>query len=978
MLVSPAMAQDYTNVTASGRVLGADGSAIVGATVQVASTDRGFTRSASTDGSGSFKFPQLAPGAYTITVSAAGFETYTEPGVQLTQASAANQFTLKPVGGDAVEGIVVTAGRKQVADFEKTTTGAVINIGDLAQRVPVSRSLRDIILLAPGTVQGSASHNGAFANQATISGAAFTENAYYLNGLNITDFRMGFSPVAVPFDFYQTVEVKTGGFQAEFGRATGGVVNATTKSGSNAFHGSVTGTWEPNGLRSASPNTYAADNDGAFVENRETVYQLSGPLIKDHLFFYGLYNTRDMRSINANQGNTDPTKNTADEQINRSPFWGGKLDAIVVDGQHLEFTYFDTTSITRTNTYAYNSDTDALGAVQGGNNQRSGGKNYVGRYTGTFAPWITVSAAYGVNKSTGGTLPLDTSHEKVLDNRSGQSVDIGLNKVDSVSFNDDKREFYRGDVDLYFSALGSHHVRFGYDHELDTATQFFHTMGGGAYYYYRVTDPTTDITHLPTGTEYMVTRVYSNSGAFQAVNQAFYIQDNWSLMNDRLTLQLGLRNDKFDNRDAGGQSFYTSGNQWGPRLGFTFDPTGDGDTKIYGSFGRYFLPVAVNTNLSLAGAVLTFNRYNLLNGINPGSNTPIQGAPISTVEGNSPCPDTGVANCTISRDGSVSNPTSFIARNLKPQSEDEFIIGAERRVTSRIKVGAYYTQRKLNHVLEDAAIDLGAIDYCTGKGFAAADCKKIFSGGSQFVLINPGEDAVVKLIGMPDGSTPTVRLTADQLRYPKAERNFKSMTFTVDREFDGVWSLSGSYTWASTRGNYEGGVKSDVGQAATGITADFDSPGFTIGSYGTLPNSRAHTFKAYGSFQVTDWLQLGANAVVQSPRKYGCIGVVPADIDTVAHGYGGYGFFCQGKSVPRASAFESDWRKQLDMSAQLKLPTDFDATLRLDVFNVFNSKAAVDFQESGDLSNGGVDKTYGLPATYQSPRAVRLQVRVGF
>lgn len=987
-MAAPAAAQDYTNVTAAGRVQGTDGKPIAGATVEIRS-NQGYNRTLTTDSSGSFRAAQVPPGTYTFTISADGYDTFSDNSVVLSQAGAANQFTLTPAGAAGGD-IVVTAGRVQVADFEKTTTGAVINVGELATRVPVSRSLRDVVLLAPGTIQGGSAQNSAFAGQATIGGASFAENAYYLNGLNITEFRQGFSPVAIPFDFYQTVDVKSGGFQAEFGRATGGVVVATTKSGSNDFHGSVLFNWEPNDLTGKSPNTYAADNDGDYHERKEAIFQLSGPIVKDHLFFYGLYNTRQVTDINGSA----QVPATALIQSTNSPFYGGKLDGFLW-GQHLEFTYFNTTSTTYNRSFNYNPATDQLSTFSGGSSSRAGGENYVGRYTGTITNWLTVSAAYGVNKNRAGSIPLDTTTPFVTNNIDTNNVFRvpASNTSSSITTNDDRREFYRGDVDVSVNFLGSHHFRAGYDREKLTATQLTNPIGGGAIDIYRSAGAG-DLTNTPVGTIYTKQRFFQNGGAFNTINQAYYLQDSWSLFRDRVTLQLGIRNDRFDNRDAADKSFYKSGNQWGPRLGFTIDPVGDGRTKIYGSFGRYFLPIAANTNIRSAGAETDYSRYNFAtigaNGL------PIIGAPITTITGGANCPDTGIANCTVVRVGEVADPSSLQAKELKPQSQDEYIIGGEQRIGARMKVGAYFTYRKLNNVLEDAAIDIAARNYCyaqpnpatPGRNFTTAQCNRLYTGFSQYVLINPGNAATITLsgrggLGLPDGTNPTVNFTAAQLGYPKAVRDYKSMTFTFDREFDGKWSFSGSYVLAADVGNYEGGVKSDIGQADSGATEDFDQPGFEVGAYGYLPNHRRHTFKAYGSYQVGDFLTLGLNGVLQSPKKFGCIGVVPTTVDPFANQYAGGGFFCLDQNnvsqpTPRGRSFQSDWRKSVDLSLTFRVPFDYDASVRFDVFNVFNDKSKLDFDEIGDLDIGVRNGTYGQVLTYQAPRSARIQLRVGF
>lgn len=222
MIAAPAAAQDYNQVNATGRVQGTNGQPIAGARVTVTSNAQGDSRSVTTGADGSFRVPALQQGTYTFSIQADGFDPLTDSAVALTQAGAANQFTLAAAGtattGDAGSEIVVVAGRRQVVDFDRNTTGTVINLGDLATRVPVARDIASVIQLSPGTTQGDA----AFGNLANISGSSVAENAFFLNGLNITNFRTGLGAVAVPFEFYQTVEIKNGGLAAEYGRLTGG------------------------------------------------------------------------------------------------------------------------------------------------------------------------------------------------------------------------------------------------------------------------------------------------------------------------------------------------------------------------------------------------------------------------------------------------------------------------------------------------------------------------------------------------------------------------------------------------------------------------------------------------------------------------------------------------------------------------------------------------------------------------------------
>eukprot|EP01037_Dinobryon_pediforme_P031873 gene31873-36567_t len=156
-----AQAQDYTNIAASGRVTAQDGAPIADAEIKITASDKGVSRVAKTDATGAYTIPQLSPGNYDVSITANGFAVYTERNVALTrETGGANSYRLVPAAqaGD----IVVTGSRQRVADFQDTTVGSTINLGSLTQRVPIGRSLRDVMLLTPGTVQGSSPSNGGF------------------------------------------------------------------------------------------------------------------------------------------------------------------------------------------------------------------------------------------------------------------------------------------------------------------------------------------------------------------------------------------------------------------------------------------------------------------------------------------------------------------------------------------------------------------------------------------------------------------------------------------------------------------------------------------------------------------------------------------------------------------------------------------------------------------------------------------------
>jgi hypothetical protein len=989
VFVAPVAAQDYTNVNATGRVLGTDGNPVANATVTMTSGAQGFSRTVVTDKSGAYRISQIPAGSYSFNVTAEGFDTYSEDNVEISTAQTGNQFTLQAIGLSTE--IVVTAGRIQVADFDRTTTGSVINVTELATRVPVARNLNAIVQLAPGTTEGDA----AFGDLPAISGASVSENAFYLNGLNITDFRKGLGAVTVPFEFYDTIEVKTGGYQAEFGRSTGGVVNAITKSGSNDLHAGVVVSYEANKLSSQSPNTIISDNDGDYRERIDANFYVSGPIIKDRLFVYGLYNSRFRKT-----GDGSNTANRYDIGSTNSPFWGVKVDAIPLDGHRLEFTYFDTSSKGQTDSFDYTPLTNKIGDAQSSEVSLTGGANYVGRYTGQLADWLTISAAYGKNKNRDATLSNRNDYPTIIENRASRlpagqsSANIGnATNVSEASY--DSRKFYRADVDVNVELLGSHHFRAGYDREelKQNSTQSY--TGGLVYQYYTAAAGSP---YAPAGSDYYTARTRVVGGVFTGLNEAFYLQDNWSLFDNRINLQLGVRNDHFKNKNALGVAFYDAKNQWAPRLGFTGDVFGDRRTKVYGSYGKYFLPLAGNSSFLQTGGILDYTQYFGYNGMNA-DGTPVAGTPLNFASATA-CPGSASVSCTVTGDGAPKPAAANVSASLKSQYVDEYIVGLEQRVGSRWKFGINLTYRNLGRSLEDVAIDAAVNAYCTQQ---AISCSKgttgrsAFRGFNQYVLVNPGSDVTVQLYTPINGeATPrTVTLSAAALKYPKAKRVYKAATFTFDREYDGKWSLGGSYTYSSSKGNAEGGVLSDIGQDDTGLTQSFDQPGLTDGSYGFLPGHREHSLKAYGSFAVGKWLTLGANASLESPRKFGCIGLHPTD--RFAQAYGAASFYCvvdsKGnvvtdpanpngdplKLTPRGTVFESDWNKQLDLSLAFKVPVEtIDAQLRLDVFNAFNWKSKLDFSEFGTDDDGNPQADFATVRSYQAPRFVRLQLALRF
>ncbi|WP_339862748.1 TonB-dependent receptor [Paremcibacter congregatus] len=976
--VTTATAEDYTTGTLSGTVQNEAGTKLAGAIITLVNK-QGAKRTIVTDENGSYRAPALSIGEYTATIEMAGHETLTGQKLNISIGSAGEiTFTLDSQDS-TMEEVFVVGTRQAGYDFNSTTTGLSVSVDEVFSRTPIARDSTSIALLAPGTSEGdSAFEGGNRSRLASIGGSSVAENVYYVNGMNITNFRTFVGGSTLPFEFYEQVEVKTGGYQAEFGRSTGGVINAVTKSGTNEFSGGANVFWEGNALRETTPDTYSNANRFDRDENVDANFYLSGPVIEDRLFFFAMYNPR-------NNTQTDYTKSQKFVETKNDPFWGVKFDLNLFEGHKLEATIFSDDQSAETVNYAFNpdnkdiADVDAekdLGEKIGTSTDKSGGTNKIFKYTGVLADWVTISGLYGEN-SFSRSVTSDVDANPAIYASAGFRGYTSLTQLGNwsnfrVETGFDERKAYRIDADFYFEALGDHHIRMGWDREDLTAVN--ETINsGGVYYRYR-TAGSSDTHGFAAGEEYVVVREYANGGTFNTTQSALYIQDSWQAL-ENLTLNIGVRNETFKNKNGNGEKYIEVKNQVAWRAGATWDPMNDGANRIYGNWGRYYLPIATNTSIRQASAETYIQRYYHLDGINPTDDTPIYD--------NTATPE----DIEVFGDGTINSPAEILDINIKPMYQDEFILGYEHDFGNGWQVGIRGIYRKLGRMIEDVAIDKAVEAWGVENGYDAAQIQSFWSGFHQYVLTNPGSGMTVSLAkegltgnAADEGEFVVADLTAAQLRYPKGKRTYKALEFTFAREWDGQWSLEGSYTMSFSKGNTEGSVKSDNGQDDAGITTDFDQPGLVDGSYGWLPNDRRHKFKVWGAYAVTDWMTVGAKFDLASPRKFGCIGYHPTD--DFAQAYGAASWYCNSVPTPRGESFDSDWVKTLDLSASI-IPSFSDSipgdiVMRIDVFNVFNSHAVRDYREIGETGLNQPDPNYGKPTGFQSPRRIRLSASYKF
>lgn len=952
-LTSTVNAQSNTDGYIYGSVGGAGDTTVV-----VLNIDTGARRTASPDSRGNYRIAALPVGSYRVALLEDGVESQAREDVNVSIGSgSAVHFGSGMTDSDviALEKFTVSGSLVSPIDVSQTTSVTILR-EETIDLLPVPRTLAGVALLAPGTTQG----DDAFGDLVSFGGASVAENAYFINGFNITNFRNGLGGSTVPFEFYKEFQVMTGGYGAEFGRSTGGVINTVTKRGSN--------NWEIGGNVYFEPDAMASKLrseiwNGQRLENNENDYDesytqnvyLSGPILKDRLFFYGIYQTRDNASKFA-------TESSYYQDQSEDPFWGVKVDWQIIDSQKVEFTAFSDKRETVRDRWLYDTGTEDRAAYVGASTFKRGGENYIGRYTGLFFDdRLMLSALYGegtydrTDEGAGDTNPY------IVESRNPPTRVIGFSTSAQPGALIDTRKAFRVDGEF---TIWNHRLRFGFDTEKNTSTDKIAYSGGVYYRYYNV--PSSGIVNkaaVPAGTsEYVRERKYTNGGAFTVESTAMYIEDTFKLMDDRLLITAGVRNESFDNLNAQETSFIKVENQIAPRLAAAFDLKGDGKSKIFANYGKYYLPIASNTNVRLAGAELFTEDYFVLNSVDSNF-LPTKGAKIG--------------NQVVFSDGKVKDTLSIVDANISPMYQDEFIVGYQTAVGQNWSVGIRGIYRNLGSTIEDVAIDAALNKYAVEKGY---DTLYGFDahGFDYYVLTNPGNPMTVS-IDFGSGTAEKVTLPVADLGYPESVRKYYALELFAERLWDGKWYGSFNYTWSHSYGNNEGYVRSDNGQDDAGLTTLFDQPGLTDGSYGDLPNDRRHSFKIFGAYKLTEEIQVGANFIMESGRPINAFGVHPTDL--FAQAYGAESFYLDGKLAPRGSLGRTTWTQRLDLSFKYKPNFAWvknRLTLGVDVFNVLDSHNIREVNEVAEFGSGAPDPEFGAPTSRQTPRYIRFSAEIAF
>ncbi|HEV7775257.1 MAG TPA: TonB-dependent receptor, partial [Luteibacter sp.] len=587
-----AMAQS----NASGSIFGQTGAATAGTTVLVENSGTGFAREVPVDSNGRYRLSSLPVGTYKVTLKRDGEVVSTQDNVGIS-IGGGREVSFGGAGGSNVqnlEGVSVIASSLPAIDVSSVDSRTVITAEQLA-KVPVARNITAAALLAPGVVAGDSRYG---VQALSFGGSAASENATYINGYAVTNplTSIGFSEL--PFNSIDQEQVLTGGYGAEFGRATGGVINIITKRGSNEWKAGIAAYWEPEALQASPRNIYYPANGssqaGRLFQYRnestrwrmaETAY-VSGPLIKDKLFFYLTGEAAKQEGVVNGTELIAPASRWQNQSI-KTPRWLAKIDWNISDSHIVELTGISDKQTQDLTNYAFDyEDVQRGGTANSGTRIKNGGETYIGKYTGYITDDFTVTALYGKQDLKVYQVPVaglgyDPNQPFVTDGRTGAPATGGVtvpytmtcppgatapcrvsNPLNLVTLIQDPGAYNKSDgwrVDFQY-VVGDHSLRAGYDVQNLESRSGQGFSGVGYRWTYRETAnpnsrPGNNAAFVPIGAQEYVQQSYQQvGGTFRVEQEAEYFEDRWQI-SDRWLASLGLRNEQFKNFNAAGQVY---------------------------------------------------------------------------------------------------------------------------------------------------------------------------------------------------------------------------------------------------------------------------------------------------------------------------------------------------------------------------------------------------------------------------------------
>ena len=964
LVCSAAALMGQTTGDIEGQVTDTSGTVLPGVAIEATSPKMQGIRVKVSERDGKYRILAVPPGKYRIRASLEGFETVEETVTVSLDATATLVLKLKLI----VRAAITVTGEVPLVDVTSTTSGTNYTNRVIA-KLPVARNYADIVRSNPGVDTDRGETQGR-ALALTVYGATSVENQWIIDGINTTNVIKGFQGKAINNEFIEEVEVKTGGYQAEYGRALGGIVNVITKSGGNQFRGDAFGYYDSDSTRAKQIVTDRDSLTGMRITPTtrwDFGLGLGGFVFKDKLWFFGAYD-RIYTPGTTSRYNSSPdglVPNTLLFPRNQTDnLFAGKLTWNIANRTTLVATAFsDPSTITGASRVGTGFQGGLISSPDPGtceSRREIGGLDFGLRLNQLFGSAAVLSlqaarhrdrfeliaagagAAVRLEDWTcqGGT-PANPCNTPIQPN----SVSGGLGFIfGNQQRNFSRRDQVRADMALYH---GNHEIKFGGDYQNGKTTSTDSFSGGqivrrlneyGQVYYQHdfFTKSATDLSPADS--------VISPRN----IDIGFYLQDSWKPL-PSLTINAGLRWDQEDMRDYLDESIIKTTNEWQPRLGVVWDPSGSGKTKVYASAGRFYYSLPTDLSVFTYSATFGETTFNF-DPVDKTQNPAVFGHERAFV--------------------SVTGNAEPVDAGLKGIYQDELTVGLEKLLQPTLSAGIKGTYRRIGRAIEDRC----DLDYSRAENnnYSCA-IVNLGSGGKyargDFPACN-GLDGV--FYECQQGAPPT----------PKASRLYRGIEVFARKSFGEKLWLQASYVYSSLRGNWDGAVYESFGQTDPGISGDFDYPQFWArDNYGKLSLDRPHAARLDASYTTPFGLFVGLQVYVKSGTPLNKLGYFNSgypDIQLVQRGYAG--------RLPTL------WEANVTLGYPIVVGP-MTVTLQAYAFNLFNNQ--IETQENviytnrrppgypdtlydPDVPQDRVNPNYGKILVRQDPRLFRAAVKVSF
>lgn len=966
--ISFVSAQEGT-ATLRGTITDPNGSVVPATTVSIANQETGINRrTAVTNNAGSFVFSALTPGLYRIIVEKTGFKKALKDNVKLDVGEAQDFNFVLEVGG--TEETVNVTSDPALVETSSSKIGGHISQEELIELPSINRNFIGFVGLVPGVVPNISTES--FGSDAvSVNGQDPRYNNYLLDSANNNDDVIGQragSQARTALEAVQEFQVLTNQFDAEFGRTSGGIINAITKSGTNAFHGSGFGFFQDTSLN--SNNHLASLNNLPKPDAKMQQFggTIGGPIKKNLAHFFFSY-----ERTNIDQGvvidiPARPSLNTSTATATRADNSLLRGDIQPTNDHQVSVRWLRENSPQLNQIIPVGTRPVSLAASR---EEADLDQTIVGGWTYNLRSnmindlrlsWTQEDVAFANPAFNAGTpmaeLPPTLQFNTFVDQQSN---------VAQARVNDSYRL-----ADTFTWVKGSHTMKFGVDYNYVTADSLTEDNLNGTFIFFtdlpfNAADPRSypDRLQIRVGGPLRTLMINHNASVFG--------QDTWKV-NRKLTLNLGLRYDD--------ETISEDNNNISPRLGFAWDIFGDSKTVVRGGFGTFYQ----NTPFELITAFRTggpFSSSFVRNFPGPTATQfdpgPRNGLfPTHPLLVNGPTVDRAVLDSIVGTGALLPNGTPVVDNTERrmPYTRS-FTIGFQRELMSNLALTADY-------IHSDGIDQFLTVNLNPGQRATPTSTVITRQHATLGAVI---QNSFVPVVTDIFGNTPfeTLPVTSVTTRVNDGRTKYDALQLSLDKRFSQGLQFKTSYTLSSGRGNTTGnGVPNAQFQTQTGLgLAENEGP---------TAFDRRHNFVVSGLYKVPYTRGLIVSTIVRylSGQPFT---IFNSTIDANQNGINvdplPAGAFTNSRTFANGETLTFDVNNEGGINGA-RLPDFFSVDLRLAykfkftervnagfTFELFNLTNRVNYDEitvSGDTSQS----TFLIPTVAKPARTMQLGFRVAF